>query len=961
MATDLDDRINKDYAQGRGAYRPHDLGEAETTGTPYEDAGTDQFEAFANDPANHKDSSENMVREAEDTPSDNWATNVSGNSAGKNQSFDLKKFGKKLLTKRGAAVGGVTGIIAAGGISLSMIFSPAMLLVHIKEVVLDRFNIQDTAIQERSDKILAAKIAGKSTKGCEGAKLTCRFGKMSNKMLKSMADSGIVPYKDGKPLVIDDDVKDWRKTQRPDEFRPTEEAKGRFNLKKGQTGIKAREFNTFLRNNPSAAAIFRKAFNPKWAAFWDSTYTRFLNKVGFGGKGSKIKGDDKKSIEESVKENADKAGDNSLDANGESKNNDKETNEDQKKANENATASNEGAANDVNDATKSAKGSAAELGEKVGKIGKSGALAFVSMYCFITVDAPKISKALRALQMAQLISFSLTFLQVADKIKTSNNTPVSADEVSTIGSLFTQSKKDSSGKYVKKSAMESDGMLYALEGNTKFNSSTSDITNWIPGGGIMQTITTLSNTLSSSNATYKKAVDTSCKAFNSPVGQVFQLAVDFNPAGIAIQGAMLVVTQTPWFKNAMEKLFKAMAGQLIHNTDVMEDFGNAVANGMVYSMGEGGSAGATMPMTVDQAVAYSKMTTETRIANAAIDRAELSPFDATNPNTFMGSIVTKMIPYYGAVQSSPLGALGAVTDVVSNTFSSILTPKSSAYANLTKDNLTSCGDVGITSQGIAADPICNIQYGIPTNYLTSIDPADNVQWLINKGYVLDDDSGGGYEDDDSIVSGSPLETYLTNCRFGGEESDTKDCIIDSEEKARYALYYIDHRIQKDMDGEDEYKSDASVTAASSGSSNSATTGSGAAIGDYKPGSYQCAAWVGQLVLPDIYGIANPHGNGNEIAPNLGKMGYKVDSTPAVHSIVSWPAYCNCQGGSSSAGHVGVVDAVNADGSIVVEAYNSHGDEKYAVTTITAANAKKLQYAHVEAKFGTGPVKVGSSS
>lgn len=821
MSANLDDRIDENYAQGHGAYKPQELNDAESTGSPYTNAGIDQLEQYANDPANHEQDATDAVRNAENGPS-NWVNNVKEAATSNKHPFTIKNIGKKLLTRKGAAAGGITGIIAAGGISLSMLFSPAALLVHVKEVILDRFNIQNTAIQERSDKIIATKTIGSSTKGCEGAKLMCRFGKMSNKMLKSMADGGLVPYKDGKPLVIDPDTKDWRKTQRPDEFRPSGEAKGKYKLKPGETGVKARDLNRFLRDNPAAAGDFRRFYNPKWAAFWDSTFTKFLKKVGFGSRGPKIEGDDKDSVDKSVKENADKAGENSLDSDGKAKGDKDETDEAKKKANESASGENKGAAGDINDATKSAKGSASDLGKKVGKIGKSGALALVSMYCFVTVDAPKISRALRALQMAQLISFGLMFLQVADEIKTSNNNPMSSDKASAIGSLFTQSSKDSSGNYVKKSAMESDTMLYALEGNTGFNSKTSDYTNWIPGGGIMKAVTEFGEKMLSGDPTVRKAVQTSCNAFNSPVGQVFQLAVDFSPGGLAIAAAMEIVTKTPWFNQAMEKLFKAMAGQLIHSTDVMEDFGNAVAGGMIYSMGEGGNAGATMPMTVTQAVAYSKQTTETRLADAAIDRATLSPFDVSSPNTFMGSIATKAIPYYGAISSGPLGAMGAITGIVSQTFSSILTPKSSAYASLTADDLKSCPDAGIVKSGIAADPICNVQYGIPVEYLNSIEPDQNVQWLIDRGMVKDEGSGGGYEDDDSIVSGSKLEKFLSACRQNPDSTLTDDCVINNEEKARYSLYYIDHRIQKNMDGEDEYTSDQG----SDGSSDSTSTASG---------------------------------------------------------------------------------------------------------------------------------------
>ncbi len=957
---DLDSAIDQKYAQGHGAYQPNELNDAESTSSPYTDAGADQAAAYANDPANHSDE----VREAETGTPGNWANRVKGGAAaGGKQPFSLKKLGKTILTKKGAATGGIAGILVAGGVGLSAAFSPALMLVHIKEVLVDRFNTQNTTLTVRYHKIATKKLAQLNTKGCTGPiTITCKFSKMSNKALKTMSDEGIVAYKDGEPLDVSDG-KSW-KSERPDEFRVQGDAAKSFGMKEGQ-GIHANEYVSFLDKNPGAAGIQRKAFNPGWAASWDTTMTKYLNKIGFGGRGPKITGDDEKSVKDSVKENADKVskGEKLGAAEG-----GKDTTKDENgKTVEKEDPNSKAAAEEVNSGIDAAREGGDPFKEVSKKIGKatSGPLMIIGAYCLIVHDAPKISKAVRLIQIAQLATYALTFLQVADEIKTSNSvSPASAARISTIGSMFTQSQKDSKGNYIKKSAVESDGLLYGLEGNTSFKSTTSDINNWIPGGGMMRRVNEVAKAL---KGDFGSKIDTACEAFESPAGQVLQFALAPTWGGLAAMIAGNVITKTPIFQRAMESFMKALAGSLVHNTDLMEDLGNAFAVGSIYSMSESGNAGATMPLKVDQAVAYSEQTQQVRLANAKVDRATLSPFDASSPNTFMGSIVTKMMPYYGAIHSGPLGAMGAVVNVVSSTFSSMLTPKASAYASLTSEDLRACGDTSITDSGTAADYICNVQYGIPVEYLNSIDPDENASYLVGQKLVKDDGEGGGYEDDDSIVQkmddgrDSPMYTFLSTCRQTEDTVTSPLCKIDTEDKARYALYYIDHRIQKDMDGEDEYKSDASVTAASSGSSNSATTGSGAAIGDYKPGSYQCAAWVGQLVLPDIYGIANPHGNGNEIAPNLGKMGYKVDSTPAVHSIVSWPAYCNCQGGSSSAGHVGVVDAVNADGSIVVEAYNSHGDEKYAVTPITAANAKKLQYAHVEAKFGTGPVKVGSSS
>lgn len=87
--------------------------------------------------------------------------------------------------------------------------------------------------------------------------------------------------------------------------------------------------------------------------------------------------------------------------------------------------------------------------------------------------------------------------------------------------------------------------------------------------------------------------------------------------------------------------------------------------------------------------------------------------------------------------------------------------------------------------------------------------------------------------------------------------------------------------------------------------------------------------------------------------NLGKQyGYKVDNTPAVNSVVSWPAGgVPGSGANDTYGHVAMVSKVNADGSIVVEEYNATiPAETYGTRTIPASAAKLLTYAHTEVDF-----------
>lgn len=99
------------------------------------------------------------------------------------------------------------------------------------------------------------------------------------------------------------------------------------------------------------------------------------------------------------------------------------------------------------------------------------------------------------------------------------------------------------------------------------------------------------------------------------------------------------------------------------------------------------------------------------------------------------------------------------------------------------------------------------------------------------------------------------------------------------------------------------------------------------------------------------------GNGKDVAAGLTSSGYKVNHTPAVNSVVSWPAggVAGANGTANATyGHTAMVSAVYADGSITVEEYNYPQDGAAAYTygqrKIPAATAKLLTYAHTEVDF-----------
>jgi len=90
--------------------------------------------------------------------------------------------------------------------------------------------------------------------------------------------------------------------------------------------------------------------------------------------------------------------------------------------------------------------------------------------------------------------------------------------------------------------------------------------------------------------------------------------------------------------------------------------------------------------------------------------------------------------------------------------------------------------------------------------------------------------------------------------------------------------------------------------------------------------------------------------GKDVVGALGGLGYKVDTTPAVHSVMSVPKGGVIDG--VSYGHTAMVSKVNADGSIVVEEYNYTNSLQYDTRVITAAQIKAdgITFAHTEVDY-----------
>ena len=90
------------------------------------------------------------------------------------------------------------------------------------------------------------------------------------------------------------------------------------------------------------------------------------------------------------------------------------------------------------------------------------------------------------------------------------------------------------------------------------------------------------------------------------------------------------------------------------------------------------------------------------------------------------------------------------------------------------------------------------------------------------------------------------------------------------------------------------------------------------------------------------GVSGSWGNASNWASVASSQGYKVNNSPSQGAIIQTGAY---QNGSGWAGHVGVVESVNNDGSITISESNWNGNRFETFRTIPASQVSSYNYIH----------------
>lgn len=756
--------------------RFNDIVEAEKQAAAFKDI-SDNYDKDADASQEDANIKKLQQEEASSAPSAGWRNDVKGDGGTEKRSR-LKGWFKKASPALG--IGGILGI---GGFILIALTSPSLLIVQIKETMAEKFNTQLASMESRSNKLLISKLEG-STKGYCGSIVTirCKFTTMSKKQVEKLKAAGIE--------VEGEEVIGGR-------TRPT-------GLVFNGEEISPKDFSRRASTDAAFRSALKQAYNPKYAGFvgkaWANVSARFkiskqmpeLN-ANEGEEKARAK------LNEIAREGTSDSGRTTLDIDDE--NCDAECRERTNGVNSEA----EKLGSQIKEGDPANEVRAHLSGVGLGTVTSAFKITgIVDNACQVHGAATMLSYAAKSLRAAQLARYFMVFATFADGIK-GGASPDPAD-IAFLGNIATATVRDKNDptKVTLGSFTDSFGYKYAAYGDTGASKKSMQVANrFMAGGGFVGEMSTAMNTIYSFIPGGRPAAKDTCRTLGNPfiqgaslvLGVAALLVPGANVAKMTIQAAgsitvSLILAALPAL------LMDIVAGTVTENIQG-EESGNAVTSGAGSVMSDALAAqNGNGPVTKADAIAYNALQTEITNQYIADETRNTSPFDATNPHTFVGSIAASLLPLQSS--SNPLTTIGSV---LTNSLKSIVPSSNALSTEQYKESLEICQDPDVLDAGYAADPFCNVIRIIPPKYLDR-DPITVADRLIAANDLSEDGMPiGNYATfiNDCILNQEPLGYASADSGF--DVAAASKCII-NDSTADYYINFADRRVDLGQSDED---------------------------------------------------------------------------------------------------------------------------------------------------------------
>ena len=219
--------------------------------------------------------------------------------------------------------------------------------------------------------------------------------------------------------------------------------------------------------------------------------------------------------------------------------------------------------------------------------------------------------------------------------------------------------------------------------------------------------------------------------------------------GLALAGVIAVIT--PWITSVMTRdIVSTLAG---------EDLGNALVSGANMYQGNTHKANGGSLATRDEYTQFAITQEQVIAENARLERESLNPFDITSKNTFMGSIMAKMMGFVSA--NSLMSEVVASSTMMTSSLAGLM-PSTSAIASQVAESLPTLEEYEETcpylaSIGAVGDSYCN-PYMITDMETIDYDPADVIDHISDQ--FEDEETADGNV---IIKKDSELKKYAVYC------------------------------------------------------------------------------------------------------------------------------------------------------------------------------------------------------
>lgn len=861
---------------------------------------------------------------------------------------------KSFFKSKGAMF--TAGIVAVGGSGLAGLISfmtVGLIPIHVQEIITEKRNSPASSMEMRTDKVFKAKVKGINCK----TGFFCRLSKANDRNIKNLEKAGFkVEVKEGSNLF-------GKKTIISLTHKETGEV----------INNNTKDLKRIMRTKPELRASIKQGFSGRFASFLDKIWDKIKNLFNLTKVRADNKGKDEQQLQEEANETANSQSKDTqkkpssitetdtdeVDENGNKKKNKTDRSQ--------ADQGSELAEKEIKDLGKEQKGKKASskfnskgFSSKLNKaLNGIGAAAVVcGLYTFGNI----IYTALKSTKLQILIQFSLTFLSFASKIKAGHATPQEAsmvgnslmDIASTGGNGYDKDKDNN--KEDKKESTLFRALKYLADSSTKKDSvAATDSQGYkaMAYGDQIQSLNESAEPFSVGvikdfiggflNVIYGDGI----KIFDIPLSTIlksFCAIVTSVAVGLAVTAATIAATcigtaglgcvvtviikvllsaalgiaagkmASYFLGDLIDKWVgqaaSALVGDLVNKTTIGEDYGNAVMSGAGAVMAKNTLAGGGNILNASEATEFA-MENEKIIAEHAEDERRFrSPFDPTTRHTFLGSIVSSIIPYNRQLATVG-GFIPAIMSTAGRSINNIVpTARAASESASIAANSKVCTDTTITKTG-ATDIFCNVYTGINVE-LKDKNSDEVIKWLEDNNY-LDSQKKADKDDFNAYITnnkkGERFKKYIKWCYdrkvpigMDADEDEPKyedgkwekgrGCNTEEEDKKYFALFLTDVRINQGMED-----------GVSPSGNNGSSSGSGGGVDP------DLAALSGEFVWP-LKGVKM---NGKSINGVGDEQDFGPRALDGKHYGIDF--------GSAGFGHRAAVYAAG-DGKVVEDGYNN---------------------------------------